>query len=90
MTRAAILVAATLTASALVTGCSLGGTERVGGERAATPRELTMLDPFSNGQEATIFAGEVARLSGGALRIRVVDAGTAGVDYEATTIRYMQ
>ena len=49
-----------------------------------------MLDPFSNGQEVATFAGEVARLSGGSLRIRVVDAGTAGLDYEAATIRSMQ
>ena len=90
MIRAATLLAAALTAAALVTGCSLGGTERVGGKRAATPRELTMLDPFSNLQEVTTFASEVARLSGGALRIRVLDAGTAGIDYEATTIRLMQ
>ena len=90
MSRAATLLAAALIAAALLTGCSLGGTERVGGERAATPRELTMLDPFSNAQEVATFASEVARLSGGALRIRVVDAGTAGVDYEATTIRSMQ
>jgi TRAP-type C4-dicarboxylate transport system substrate-binding protein len=90
MTRTAALLAAALCAAAAIAGCFPGGSERVGGQRPADTRVLTMLDPFSNGQEITAFASEVARLSGGALRIRVVDAGTADPDYEATTIRNMQ
>ena len=39
---------------------------------AADARVLTMLDPFSSGQEVAAFNNEVARLSHGALRIRVV------------------
>ena len=39
---------------------------------------LTLLDPFSSGSEATEFDTEVARLSHGALRIRVVSAKDQG------------
>jgi TRAP-type C4-dicarboxylate transport system substrate-binding protein len=89
MTRAARLAAFALVASSLA-GCSVGGSERVGGEPPAETRVLTMLDPFSNRQELTEFVGEVSRLSHGALRIRVVPAGDAGPDYEATLIRGMR
>jgi TRAP-type C4-dicarboxylate transport system substrate-binding protein len=89
MTRAALLAAAALAASSLV-GCSVGGSERVGGEPPAETRVLTMLDPFSNRQELTEFVGEVSRLSNGALRIRVVQAGDEGTDFEAALIRDMR
>jgi hypothetical protein len=60
----------------------------VGGERAAKPRVLTMLNPFTSSQELTDFAEEVSRLSDGALRIRIIPAGHASRrDFEAATIR---
>src|SRR3712207_8296529 len=48
---------------------------RVGGERPAQTRELTLLDPFNNREELVEFVGEVARLSRGTLRIRIAPAG---------------
>jgi TRAP-type C4-dicarboxylate transport system substrate-binding protein len=90
MTRAALKIVAAASASVALAGCSFGGAERVGGERAAETRVLTMLDPFSNRQELTEFVAEVTRLSRGALRIRVVPAGHEGPDFEAATIRDIQ
>ena len=90
MSRAAILLAAALASAAPVAGCFPGSSERVGGQRAPETRVLTMLDPFSNGTELTEFAGEVARQSRGALRIRIVRGTHKGPDYEAATIRDMQ
>ena len=88
MTRAAILLTAALALAALAGGCGLGGSDRVGGERAGEPRVLTMLNPFTSPEELTDFADEVARLSNGALRIRIVPAGHASrPDFEAATIR---
>jgi TRAP-type C4-dicarboxylate transport system substrate-binding protein len=90
MTRAAILLAAALGAAAPIAGCFSGGSERVGGQRPAETRVLTMLDPFSNGTELTEFTAEVERLSRGALRIRIVRGTHKGPEYEAATIRDMQ
>jgi len=91
MNRAAApLIAAALTSLAALAGCTLGTPERVGGEPAADTRALTMLDPFSNGQEVTLFVNEVSRLSDGTLRIRVLPAGHDGADYEAATIHDVQ
>lgn len=91
MTRvAAPLLAAALSASVALAGCSIGGSERVGGERAADTRVLTMLDPIGNPQDLTQFANEVTRLSHDMLRIRVVTADHDGADYEAATIRDVQ
>ena len=88
MTRAAALLAAALALAGAAAGCGLGGSERVGGERAAKPRVLTMLNPFTSSEELTDFADEVKRLSDGALRIRIIPAGHAGrPDFEAATIR---
>jgi Bacterial extracellular solute-binding protein, family 7 len=90
MTRSALLGAATAAIAALLAGCSLSDSDRVGGEREAATRVLTLLDPFSNGQEAAAFGDEVARLSHGALRVRVVDGRYEGPDYEAAAIRDMR
>jgi len=92
MTRAAaLLIAAALTTVAAPAGCTPSGSERVGGERAADTRVLTMLDPFGNNrQELTQFVNEVSRLSHDKLGIHVVPAGHDGADYEAATIRDMQ
>jgi TRAP-type C4-dicarboxylate transport system substrate-binding protein len=91
MTRvAALVIAAALPASMALAGCSIGGSERVGGKRAADTRVLTMLDPFSNRQELTQFVNEVSRLSRSTLRIRVAPADHDGADYEAATIRDVQ
>ena len=47
-----------------------------------------MLNPFAGPDELTDFVDEVARLSGGALRIRIVPAGHADQpDFETATIR---
>jgi TRAP-type C4-dicarboxylate transport system substrate-binding protein len=90
MTRAALLVISGLAAVTLLAGCLGGGSDRVGGDRAADARVLTILDPFSNGSEVAAFDNEVARLSNGALRIRVVDGTDDGPGYEAAAIRAMQ
>jgi TRAP-type C4-dicarboxylate transport system substrate-binding protein len=90
MTRSTVLVATALASAALVAGCSLGGSDRVGGERDTPPRVLTMLIPFGSPEGANEFAEEVARLSHRALRVRVTLAGHARrPDYEAATIRDM-
>ena len=91
MARAAIVLTAALALAALAGACSLGGSDRVGGERAGEPRVLTMLNPFTSPEQLTGFADEVARLSNGALRIRIVPAGhSSRPDYEAATIRDVQ
>ena len=90
MTRTALLATAVLAATASLSGCLGNGSDRVGGERPAETRVLTMLDPFSSGQEVAAFSNEVARLSHGTLRIRVVDGGDEGPDFEASTIRAMR
>ena len=53
-------------------------------------RTLTLLDPFSSGSEVTAFDSEVARLSHGTLRIRVVNGTNDGPADEAAAIRAMQ
>jgi TRAP-type C4-dicarboxylate transport system substrate-binding protein len=90
MTRAPLLVAATAAAALSIAGCLGGGSERVGGEQPADTRVVTMLDPFSNGQEVAAFGNEVARLSHGALRVRVINVNYKGPDYEAAAIRDMR
>jgi TRAP-type C4-dicarboxylate transport system substrate-binding protein len=90
MTRAALLVSAAVTAAISLTGCPLGGSERVGDEPSPETRVLTMLDPFSNGAELTAFVEEVTRLSDGALEIRVVRGNYDGANFEADAIRDMQ
>lgn len=89
MTRATLFVASAI-AAVWLAGCLGGGSERVGGEQPADVRVLTILDPFSNGQEVAAFDNEVARLSHGALRIRVVDMNYQGTDFEAAAIRDMR
>jgi len=89
MTRSAVLFAAGLSA-ALFAGCSVGGSDRVGGERDAPPRVLTLLNPFTGPDEFSEFVDEVARLSDGALKIRIIDAGYADRPaFQTLTIRDM-
>jgi TRAP-type C4-dicarboxylate transport system substrate-binding protein len=51
---------------------------------------LTILDPFSSGLEVAAFDEEVARLSHGSLRVRVIDGNTQRKDFEAAAIRAMR
>jgi TRAP-type C4-dicarboxylate transport system substrate-binding protein len=81
--RAALLLAVAVTGLA---GCSLGGSERVGGAPDADVHELTMLNLFGP-EEVTQFTDEVSRLSKGGLRIRLIPAEQDGVNYEAATVR---
>jgi TRAP-type C4-dicarboxylate transport system substrate-binding protein len=90
MTRALAVLAAALAMVLAASGCLGGDSDRVGGEPTAETRVLTMLDPFSNRQVLTEFAAEVERLSDGALRIRIVEAGHEGPEFEAATIREMR
>jgi TRAP-type transport system periplasmic protein len=90
MTRALAVLAAAFAMVLTASGCLGGDSDRVGGEPTAETRVLTMLDPFSNRQVLTEFAGEVERLSDGALRIRIVKAGHEGPEFEADTIRDMR
>ena len=67
-----------------LTGC--GGAARVGGDSTET-RVLTLMNPIGDPQEVTVFADEVARLSKGRLRIRIVPSPhVARTDYEAAVI----
>jgi TRAP-type C4-dicarboxylate transport system substrate-binding protein len=86
MSLRTVIAAAAL--AALVAGC--GQASRVG-EPAAHVRELTLLDPLTDTNEMVPFADAVARLSHGALRLRILPAGhQARTDYEAATIRDVQ
>lgn len=85
-----LLLVVVLATSVMTGGCLGGDSDRVGAERTTEAQVLTMLDPFSNRQVLTEFAGEVERLSDGAMRIRIVEAGHHGPDYEAATIRDMR
>jgi TRAP-type C4-dicarboxylate transport system substrate-binding protein len=89
--RTAHVATALLISIAFVTGCGSSSSERVGQKADAPRRVLTMLDPIGNPGVMTPFTDEVARLSGGALRVRVLKAGHGGrTDYEAATIRDVQ
>jgi TRAP-type C4-dicarboxylate transport system substrate-binding protein len=90
MTRLALLLLIAAFAVAALAGCMGGGSDRVGGDRPADTRVLTILDPFSSGQEVAAFNEEVARLSHGSLRVRVVDGSDDGPGYEAAAIRAMR
>ena len=90
MTRLALLLVVAAAAAAALAGCMGDGSDRVGGDSSADTRTLTILDSFSNGQEVAQFNDEVARLSDGALRIRVIDHNYPGVDPEAQAIRAMR
>src|SRR5262245_15354218 len=87
---AAFRIAAALSASVALAGCSIGDAERVGGERAPDFRVLTMLEPIGNRLELSYFVNEVSRLSDGMLEIRFATPGHDGVDYEEATIRDVQ
>jgi TRAP-type C4-dicarboxylate transport system substrate-binding protein len=89
MSRPSALIALVLTSLAAVAGCSVGGSERVGGAPAADVVELTLLTPGTS-QEAIPFADEVAKLSDGSLRIRFVSGAHTDLDYDAATIRDIQ
>src|SRR6187397_1577606 len=87
MTRSAAFLSAALSAT-LLAGCSVGGSDRVGGERDTPAHVLTMLNPFAGPEELVDFADEVERLSDGALRVRIIPAGYADrPDFESATIR---
>ena len=90
MTRMALVALTASAALASLAGCLDSGSDRVGGERPTEVRTLTLLDPFSNGMEVARFNDEVARLSNGSLKIRVVAGKEDGPGYEAAAIRAMQ
>jgi TRAP-type C4-dicarboxylate transport system substrate-binding protein len=87
--RPALLILAVATSLATLVGCSLGGSERVGGAPAVHVHELTMIDLFGP-QEGVQFADEVSKLSKGELRIRLISDEYHGPDYEADVIRRMK
>jgi TRAP-type C4-dicarboxylate transport system substrate-binding protein len=90
MARVALLMLTAATAVAALTGCMGDGSDRVGGDSSADTKVLTLLDPFSSGQESAEFNNEVARLSHGTLRVKLVQAPDEGLDYEARAIRAMR
>jgi TRAP-type C4-dicarboxylate transport system substrate-binding protein len=68
----------------LLAGC--GGPDRVGGD-AADPRLLTLMNPIDGIEEIAAFTDQVARLSHGSLRIRVVRSPyQERTDYERAVI----
>jgi TRAP-type C4-dicarboxylate transport system substrate-binding protein len=77
-------------AFAALAGCMGGGSDRVGGDSPAETKVLTLLDPFSSGQESAAFNNELARLSHGTLRVKLVQSPDEGLDYEARVIRAMR
>src|SRR3954454_23283651 len=87
MARLALLTLIVSVAVASLAGCLGGGSDRLGGSGPADVRTLTLLDPFSSGSDVAEFNSEVARLSHGALRIRVVNGIDDGPGDEAATIR---
>jgi TRAP-type C4-dicarboxylate transport system substrate-binding protein len=69
-------------------GC--GGASRVGGG-SDEARVLTLMNPIGDRQEAIAFTDEVARLSKGRLRVRLVASPHQGrTDFEAAAIRDVQ
>jgi TRAP-type C4-dicarboxylate transport system substrate-binding protein len=90
MTRVALLLFAAASAVAALAGCMSDGSDRVGGDSPADTKVLTLLDPFSSGQESAAFNNELARLSHGTLRVKLVQGPDEGLDYEAWTIRAMR
>jgi TRAP-type C4-dicarboxylate transport system substrate-binding protein len=77
-----------LIGSLAIAGC---GGDRVGGRSASGHRVLTLLSPIGNTGELAAFGEQVAKTSGGSLRLRVVYAGHGDRrDYEAATIRDVQ
>ena len=90
MTRPALLLLTATAAMAALAGCMGGGSDRVGGDSPTDTKVLTLLDPFSSGAESAAFASEVARLSHGALQVKVISGPDEGLDYEARTIRAMR
>jgi TRAP-type C4-dicarboxylate transport system substrate-binding protein len=72
-----------------LSGCSIGGGERVGGAPAPHAHELTMLSAFGRG-EVTQFTDEVLRLSQGELVIRLVPVASDSTDYEADVVKRLQ
>src|SRR6187200_528213 len=68
----------------LLAGC--GGPDRVGSD-AAAPRVLTLMNPIDGIEEIAPFTEEVARLSHGSLRIRVLRSPSQSrTDYEGAVI----
>jgi len=90
MTRPALLLLTATAAIAALAGCMGGGSDRVGDEGPAEAKVLTLLDPFSSGSETAAFVAEVARLSHGTLKVKVISGPEGGLDYEARTIRAMR
>jgi TRAP-type C4-dicarboxylate transport system substrate-binding protein len=55
----------------LLAGCAGPGVNKAGGQAARAPMVLTLVNPLGSSEEVDGFAGEVARLSGGTIRIDV-------------------
>jgi hypothetical protein len=72
MTRPALPLLTAAAAVAALAGCMGGGSDRVGGDSATDTKVLRLLDPFSIGDETAAFVNEVARLSHGALQVKVI------------------
>ena len=90
MTRRALPALIALAMVASLAGCLGGGSDRVGSDRPAEVRNLTILDAFSGGSELTDFLSEVTRLSHGTLRIRIVRNEDTSAENETAAIRAMQ
>jgi TRAP-type C4-dicarboxylate transport system substrate-binding protein len=72
----------------VLAGCGGSGADKAGGESGQQPRILTMATPGSGPGELDPFLSEVARLSGGTIRIQVQDSWRVGqVKYETGLIK---
>jgi len=65
----AVLTAGLVTV--LLADCGVPGLDKAGGQAARPPVVLTLANPLASSEEVNGFAGEVARLSGGTIRIDV-------------------
>src|SRR5262245_57502757 len=80
-------IAAALTATLAVGACGGGSTQRAGGRPAEEPRTLTLANANGNIDELRLFVDQVAKVSGGRLRIVPADNWRKGeTDYETGLI----
>jgi TRAP-type transport system periplasmic protein len=86
--RQIIGLGAALALVAAAAACSGAGPDKAGGRQAAKPHVLTLANPNGNVDELQAFADEVARASGGKLRIEFRNQWRKGeTGYEAGLIK---
>jgi hypothetical protein len=77
-TRGRIRVVGLILILGVLAGCGGSGADKAGGASGQQPRILTMANPAGGSGELDGFVSEVARLSGGTIRIQVQNSWRAG------------